>query len=46
MTSVCARRTWLPAWFSSSMVAGAIMVVVVLEIFDESHYLVDETGAV
>ncbi|GHC84841.1 type II toxin-antitoxin system RelE family toxin [Streptomyces flavofungini] len=24
------------------MVAGAIMVIVVLEIFDESHYLVDE----
>lgn len=24
------------------MVAGAVMVVVVLEIFDESHYLIDE----
>ncbi len=28
------------------MVAGAIMVVVVLEIFDESHYLIDEDDAV
>ncbi|GHK04618.1 type II toxin-antitoxin system RelE family toxin [Streptomyces sp. NPDC003753] len=27
------------------MVAGAIMVVVVLEIFDESHYLIDENDA-
>ncbi|MFF4751901.1 type II toxin-antitoxin system RelE family toxin [Streptomyces sp. NPDC002514] len=27
------------------MVAGAIMVVVVLEIFDESHYLIDEADA-
>ncbi|MEV4337978.1 hypothetical protein [Streptomyces sp. NPDC049590] len=27
------------------MVAGAVMVVVVLEIFDESHYLVDEADA-
>ncbi|GHE71643.1 hypothetical protein GCM10018785_44930 [Streptomyces longispororuber] len=24
------------------MVAGAIMVIVVLEIFDESHYLIDD----
>ncbi|MGX1477701.1 UNVERIFIED_CONTAM: mRNA-degrading endonuclease RelE of RelBE toxin-antitoxin system [Streptomyces canus] len=28
------------------MVAGAIMVVVVLEIFDESAYLIDESDAV
>ncbi|MDN3264398.1 hypothetical protein QWJ26_32210 [Streptomyces sp. CSDS2] len=27
------------------MVAGAVMVVVVLEIFDESHYLIDEADA-
>ncbi|MEV0907584.1 hypothetical protein [Streptomyces hokutonensis] len=27
------------------MVAGTIMVVVVLEIFDESHYLIDENDA-
>lgn len=27
------------------MVAGAIMVIVVLEIFDESHCLVDENDA-
>ncbi|MFB7498623.1 type II toxin-antitoxin system RelE/ParE family toxin [Streptomyces sp. NPDC056161] len=27
------------------MVAGAIMAVVVLEIFDESHYLIDEADA-
>ncbi|WP_053084660.1 hypothetical protein [Streptomyces viridochromogenes] len=28
------------------MVAGAVMVIVVLEIFDEFAYLIDETGAV
>jgi mRNA-degrading endonuclease RelE of RelBE toxin-antitoxin system len=27
------------------MVAGAIMVVMVLEIFEESHYLIDENDA-
>ncbi|MGW0706876.1 hypothetical protein ACWD4G_13090 [Streptomyces sp. NPDC002643] len=28
------------------VVAGAVMVIVVLEIFDESHYLIDENDAV
>ncbi|CAL9294175.1 hypothetical protein SUDANB180_05308 [Streptomyces sp. enrichment culture] len=27
------------------MVAGAVMVVVALEIFDESHYLIEEADA-
>ncbi|MEV7868116.1 hypothetical protein AB0P17_18905 [Streptomyces sp. NPDC088124] len=27
------------------MVAGAIMVIVVLEIFDENHYLIDDSDA-
>ncbi|MEU6509446.1 hypothetical protein [Streptomyces sp. NPDC046942] len=27
------------------MAAGAIMVIVVLEIFDENHYLIDEADA-
>ncbi|MEV0227100.1 hypothetical protein [Streptomyces sp. NPDC050704] len=35
-----------PGMMLEYMVAGAIMVVVVLEIFDESHYLVDENDAV
>ncbi|MGV4988267.1 type II toxin-antitoxin system RelE family toxin [Streptomyces sp. NPDC001709] len=34
-----------PGLMLEYMVAGAIMVVVVLEIFDESHYLIDEADA-
>jgi hypothetical protein len=40
------RRAYLgPGLKVEYMVAGAIMVVVVLEIFDESAYLIDEADA-
>ncbi|MER6074965.1 hypothetical protein ABT187_40395 [Streptomyces sp. NPDC001817] len=40
------RRAYVaPGVMLEYMVAGAIMVVVVLEIFDESSYLIDEADA-
>ena len=40
------RRAYVaPGVMLEYMVAGAVMVVVVLEIFDESAYLIDEADA-
>ncbi|MGW1721054.1 hypothetical protein [Streptomyces sp. NPDC002156] len=41
------RKTYVtPGMMLEYMVAGAVMVIVVLEIFDEFTYLIDENDAV